>query len=141
MKVLAILAIAMLPAPAAASAIFRCTSPAGEVTYQEIPCPASATGGATPIRDAYPEINHAERNRLLQREAALDARLLKKQEMESIERIAMGEQVAREREAQALAARRESESSYAYAPAWVVMQPARGPRVRHHHRPILPQRF
>lgn len=53
--------------------IFRCTAPGGTVTYQEIPCPASAPGRATDIPVAYPEINRAERERLLQREQALAA--------------------------------------------------------------------
>jgi hypothetical protein len=112
--------------------IFRCKAGGGTVTYQEIPCPDAASGGATGIPDAYPEINHAERNRLLQREAALDSRMLKRAEIDSAERIARSELAVREREAQAMrdaAAQREAST----IPGFIV-GPAFG--YRPHPRPV-----
>jgi hypothetical protein len=106
--------------------IFRCTASGGAVTYQEIPCPASAPGRATDIADAYPEINLAERERLLQREAALEARLLKRAEIDAAERIARDDRIAREREVQAL---REALAQSSASPAFVFVRPLRPPRV------------
>jgi hypothetical protein len=126
---IAFLAIA-LPAHAE---IFRCTAD-GAITYQEIPCPASATGGATLIPDAYPEINRIERDRLFQREAALDARLLKRAEIDAAERIARDDRIAREQEAQALReaiAQREAASG---APVFMLARPFRPPRAFPAHR-------
>ncbi len=83
----------------AASEIYRCTSRQGGVTYQETPCAGGGESRAMSL--SFPEPNVAERERLLRREAALDARLLRRAEIESAERIARDERIARERIAQA----------------------------------------
>ena len=70
-----------------AARVFRCTSAGGSVTFQEQPCNAAAEERVQDIPE-YPPANAAERDRLLQREAALDARLLKRAQIDSNERIA-----------------------------------------------------
>src|SRR3974390_2434923 len=82
----------------ASAAIFRCRAGSGAITYQEIPCPEGAPGAATDIPSVYPEANYAERDRLLRREAELDARLLKRAEIDAQVQIAREERLARERE-------------------------------------------
>jgi hypothetical protein len=115
--------------------IFRCTASGGAVTYQEIPCPASAPGRATDIADAYPEINRAERERLLQREAALEARMLKRAEIDAAERISRDDRIARERELQALReALAQRDSPTTVGPLFVGIRPFRHPRASPHHR-------
>lgn len=83
----------------AAAQIFRCRAAGGAITYQEIPC-AEADGRALDIPTAYPEPNYAGRDRLLRREAELDARLLKRAEIDAQVQIAREERLAREREAE-----------------------------------------
>jgi hypothetical protein len=113
--------------------IFRCTASAGRVTYQEIPCASAEQSRTMDIPAAFPEVNNAERNRLLQREAALDARLIERSRIESAERIARAELAAREREAEAAREAAAAAAAQTYAPAFgywpVYRQP---PRVRHH---------
>src|SRR5258708_29027764 len=72
---------------ASAGEIFRCKAMDGAVTYQEIACDAASDGGAVSIPTSYPEVNLAERDRLLAREAALDARHLRRAEPDSPDRI------------------------------------------------------
>ena len=139
---LLLLACAALTAQAQ---IYRCTGAKGAITYQEIPCGAAEESRTMPIPSAYPEVNSAERNRLLQREAALDARLLERMRIESAERIAQSEMATRERVAKAereaaeLAAQQYGYPVFITGPAW------RGPRVQPHrpHQPLRrpPQRL
>jgi hypothetical protein len=118
---IALLAIAF---PAQAE-IFRCTAMGG-VTYQELPCAGS--GGATDIPVAYPEINRLERDRLLQREAALEARMLKRAEIDSAERIARDDRIARERELAVLREGLAQRDAQAAGPGFLVIRPLRAPR-------------
>lgn len=92
-------AAAALCATGASAAIFRCKDAAGGVTYQEIPC-AHADERATDIPTVFPEVNSAERDRLLRREAELDARMLRRAEIDAQVQIAREERLAREREAE-----------------------------------------
>jgi hypothetical protein len=92
----------LLAMPAAAD-VFRCVEPGGAVSYQQQPCEAGVQGGPVAIPTAFPDYI-AARERLAAREAAVDARLLKRLEIESAERIARDERIARENE---LAAERE----------------------------------
>jgi Domain of unknown function (DUF4124) len=121
-------ALLLLAANANASTeIFRCTAPDGSVTYQQVPCPTAASGGAVDIPSSFPEANALERERLFQREAALDARLLKRAEIDAAERIAREDRLAREREAQA---ERDRVQNAQNAPAYVVV--ARSLRMQRH---------
>jgi Domain of unknown function (DUF4124) len=112
-------ALLMLAAGMSSAEIFRCTARDGGVTYQQDPCAASSNGGAVNIPTSYPDYA-AERNRLALREAALDARLLKRLEIEAAERIARDDRIAREK-AQAQA---QSEDSVFYG----IGRPLRVPR-------------
>jgi hypothetical protein len=114
-------AFLLLAAGTSAAEIFRCTARDNRVTYQQEPCPDAALGGAVSIPASYPDYS-AERDRLMQREAAMDARLLKRLEIEAAERIARDERVARELAAKAERERAES------APTYIVAWPARAPR-------------
>jgi hypothetical protein len=120
----AFLGVALLTLAVAAPAaeIFRCTEPGGTISYQQEPCQGASSGQAVNIPSAYPDANTAERDRLLQREAALDARMLKRAEIDAVERIARDDRSAREREAQAERERLQN------APAYFVAWPARQPR-------------
>ena len=75
-------------AAAAHADVFRCTSPVGAVTYQEIPCAANQAARIVDVPETYPAANVAERDRLFQREAALDRRLEAERERLSRETIA-----------------------------------------------------
>jgi Domain of unknown function (DUF4124) len=90
--------------PAAAAGIYRCTSPSGGVTYQEVACDGATSGGLSGIPTSFPEVNTAERERLLHQVALMEERELKRYAIDSQERIAQSDIAAREREAQALAA-------------------------------------
>lgn len=81
----ALLALAAMPAGAE---IFRCTSPAGSVTYQQDPCDASERATKIDVPASYPAPDSAERQRLFAREAALDQRLEAERERWSREAIA-----------------------------------------------------
>jgi len=75
-------------AGAAHADVFRCTSSAGAVTYQEMPCAPDQAVRVVDVPERYPAANQAERDRLFQREAALDRRLEAERERESREAIA-----------------------------------------------------
>jgi hypothetical protein len=89
-------ALLILAAGTSSAEIFRCTARDGGVTYQQDPCAASSNGGPVNIPTSYPD-HAAERDRLALREAALDARLLKRLEIEAAERIARDDRIAREK--------------------------------------------
>lgn len=84
---------------AASAEIYRCQTRQG-TTFQELPCSDEAISDTMNIPASYPDYI-PERDRLAAREAAMDARLLKRLEIESAERIARDERVAREKQAQA----------------------------------------
>lgn len=121
--------LAGLAAEAAASEIYRCKSPGGTVSYQQHPCAQPGEGSLAGIATVYPD-HTAERDRLMQRVAAMDARLIKRLEIEAAERIARDERIAREAALQAERERSERERAQG-APLVIVGVPQR-------HRP--PQR-
>jgi hypothetical protein len=104
----------------AGAEIYRCSA-SGSVTYQEIPCPPSADAATMPIGADFPAVNLMERDRLLQREAALDARILKRAEIDASERVARDDRIARELTLQAMLERERAEA----APMFVVARPLR----------------
>ena len=118
--------LVFVPLSAGAAPIYRCAT-GGSITYQEMPC--AGMGVRTDIPESYPEVNKTERDRLLQREAALDARLLKRAEIEAGERVARESRRARELE---LAAERER--AQPIEPVYVV------PVISRPHRPLRPYR-
>jgi hypothetical protein len=105
--------LAAVALQAGAGSIYRCTGPGG-VTYQETACAGEDIGGVANIPTSYPNFNVIERDRLLQREAMLDDRLLKRAQIESAERIARDDRAAREKEAEARIAEAEASQSYGY---------------------------
>jgi hypothetical protein len=130
MKVPFVFLAAALVLPAHAE-IFRCTATGGAVTYQELPCAEAEKARTMNIPASFPEVNSSERNRLLQREAALESRMLERERIESAERIARSELAVREREA--LAARDAAAATQGYSAVlgggyWPVF---RQPHVRH----------
>ena len=141
MKVAFLLVVAAIALPAQAE-IFRCTAAGGAVSYQEFPCGEADKARTMDIPAAFPEVNGTERNRLLQREAALEARMLERERIESAERIARNELAVREREA--LAARDAAVAAQGYSAVlggyWPVY---RQPNVRHYGpaRTLGSQRF
>jgi len=105
----------------AAAGIYKCTSPSGSVSYQEIACEGAQAGGVANIPTSFPEVNSAERERLLRQVALLEQRELKRYEIDSNERIAMADIAAREREAQLMAQSSSDAYGYGYAmPAYAV---------------------
>ncbi|HSN21033.1 MAG TPA: DUF4124 domain-containing protein [Usitatibacter sp.] len=131
----AVLAICapLLAAAFASSAhaeIFRCTSPAGGVTYQQSPCSAREAAKRLDIPDAFPAVDTGERERLLAREAALDRRLEAQRERESREAMA--------RAAQAPAAPPQAAPEPAIA--WMLAPPFIAQRHSFGHRFPAPRR-
>ena len=122
----AFIAMTTLGTGAEAGSIYRCVD-RGVVTYQELPCPAPLGESVVDIPAAFPPVNAIERERLLMREAALDARMLKRAELESAERLAHAALRARELELQAERERaRQSEPAYPVA----IVIPGRRPHPR-----------
>jgi hypothetical protein len=118
-----LLACAILVAAGTSQAeIFRCQSRDG-VTYQQVPCPAEAIADTVNIAASYPDYM-AERDRLAAREAAMDARLLRRLEIESAERIARDNRAAMEAQAE----RERAESTPTYIAAWPMRAPRHPPR-------------
>ena len=109
------LGMLMMSLPAAAAGIYRCTSPAGGVTYQETACEGATTGGLAPIPTSFPAVNTVERDRLLRQVALLEDRELKRQEIDSRERIAMADIAARERESKAAVDAAQASDVYGFA--------------------------
>jgi len=86
---IAMLALASaFAAPGASAAVFKCKAGDGSLTYQELPCGSSEQTLRSDIAADYPAPNVAERERLLQREAALYQRLEAQRERLSAEAIA-----------------------------------------------------
>jgi hypothetical protein len=113
----------------AAGEIYRCIA-GPTVSYQEFPCPADAGASTMPIGAEFPAVNQLERDRLLQREAALDARIIRRAEIDASERIARDDRIARELTLQAQMERERAEAASYY----VVGRPLvgrRGPVQRH----------
>lgn len=107
----------------AAAEIYRCKPEGGTVSYQQQPCASPGDGDTVGIATVYPD-HTAERDRLMQREAAMDARLLKRLEIDAAERIARDERIARERELQAERERTERERAQ-NTPVYIVGFPQR----------------
>jgi hypothetical protein len=108
---------------AAAGEIYRCKAPGAAVTYQQQPCPPASEAETMNIPLTYPD-HTAERDRLMQREAAMDARLIKRLEIEAAERIARDTRIARERELQAAQESAQAAAVTTY-PAYIVGWPQR----------------
>jgi hypothetical protein len=88
-RALPLLGAALLASAFAAHAeIYRCTSPAGQVTYQQSPCASREDAKRLDIPETYPEIATDRRARLLAQEAELDRRLEAQRERESREAMA-----------------------------------------------------
>ncbi len=102
----------------AAAGIYKCTSPTGRVTYQEFSCAESDSGGVANIPVGFPDMNVIERDHILAQGALAEARLLKRYEIESNERIAMADIAARERAAQAAASALNGDTSVGYGLGW-----------------------
>ena len=114
---------------AGAASVYRCTTALG-IVYQEVPC---ESGAAERSWNAdYPPANIAERDRIMQREAALDARMLKRAEIEAAERMAKEARWAREAELEAERQRAKAAEAQYFYPAYPVYG---GFRPRPHFRP------
>jgi len=124
---------------ASAGAIFRCKAPGGSVTYQEVACDAASDGGAVAIPTSFPDVNLAERDRLLQREAALDARNLRRAELDTAERIAREDRLARQADAQAERDRLAAAAASAGLGLYPAMVPARLLRISRHRHALIRQ--
>jgi len=109
--------VVSIAVPAAAEPVFRCAAPGGSVSYQQFPCDEGAEGRTIAIPANFPD-HVAPRERLAAREAAADARILRRLEIESAERIARDERAAREN---AYLAERErtAAAESAWGPVWV----------------------
>lgn len=140
LKTLLGLGIAIASVQGQAAGIYRCTEPGGGVTYQETACAGSSTGGAANIPTGFPDFNVVEHERILNREAMLDSRMLERYRIDSAERIARDDRIAREKEAAAQLAM--AEAMAANAGGGVPFFLGRVPRAdnRPVHHPYRPQR-
>ncbi|HEX4331109.1 MAG TPA: hypothetical protein VH040_03140 [Usitatibacter sp.] len=135
LKTLLGLGIAIASVQVQAAGIYRCTEPGGAVTYQETACAGVSTGGAANIPTGFPDFNVVEHERILQREAMLDSRLLERYRIDSAERIARDDRIAREKEAAAELAMAEAMSANGGGMPYFV---GRVPQSRNRalHRPV-----
>ncbi|HET7401639.1 MAG TPA: DUF4124 domain-containing protein [Usitatibacter sp.] len=108
----------------ASAQVFRCVGAGGAVSYQQQPCESGAHGGPTEIPTTFPD-HVAPRAELAAQAAAADARIQKRLELESAERMARAEQASREKDMQA-----EREAVPAYADGWPAIF-AGGPHIHH----------
>jgi len=83
-------------ASAAGAQVYRCTDARGAVTFQEQACPVTSDERVTTIPTSYPEANLRERERLLARAEAADARLLKRLDQKTRDRTAREHRLAGE---------------------------------------------
>jgi hypothetical protein len=118
MRSLLVLALGFLALEAGSSEVYRCSTASG-VEYQALPCDAGASERAVRIQE-FPPANTAERDRLLQREAALDARLLKRAEIDAAERMAREARWAQEAQLAAERERAQAPESGYYYPVYPV---------------------
>jgi hypothetical protein len=134
MAITALLACALLDA--GAMQIYRCNA-AGAVSYQEQPCVTSTQERTLDVPE-FPRVNTVERERLLQREAALEARLARRAEMEAAERIARENRRAQEAQLEAERKRQlhaEGERGQVVAPVIFL------PRVRYSRHPARASKY
>jgi hypothetical protein len=99
-----------------AAGIYKCISPSGGVSYQETACEGTQTGGIAKIPTGFPDMNVIEHDHILAQGAMAEARLLKRYEIDSNERIAMAGIAQREREARM--ASMVDDSSVGYGLGW-----------------------
>jgi hypothetical protein len=85
LPLLAVLAFCALPA---AAEIYRCTAKGGAVTYQQFPCSASEGVTVLDLPASFPPVDGEARQRLFEREAALDRRLEAQRERDTREAVA-----------------------------------------------------
>jgi hypothetical protein len=85
LPLLALLASCALPA---AAEIYRCTTKGGTVTYQQFPCAASDGVTVLELPASFPPVDAEARQRLFEREAALDRRLEAQRERDTREAVA-----------------------------------------------------
>jgi len=95
-----LLGISLLAGVTAHAEIFRCTASSGAVSYQQVPCDGGERFQVMDLPASYPPVDSAQRDRLFQREAALDQRLEARRERESREAIARSMQPAQPAQAQ-----------------------------------------
>ena len=123
----------------AASGIYKCKSPTGGVTYQEVACDGSQTGGVANIPTGFPDMNVIEHDHILAQGALAEARLLKRYEIDSNERIAMAGIAAREREAKI--ASNSDDAQVTYGLGWggrlIPIAAHRTPAPQHHGHSAL----
>lgn len=87
-KALPLLALLAFCAPPAAAEIYRCTAKGGTVTYQQFPCSASEGVTVLDLPASFPPVDGEARQRLFEREAALDRRLEAQRERDTREAVA-----------------------------------------------------
>jgi len=126
-SLLAVSALLSLGALPAAADVYRCSHAKG-VTYQEIPCPDSSVGERANIPTIFPEPNVAERERLLEREAALYKRLEARRDREVQEAVLRDAAAERQLERERLAA---AQAAAQAQPQYLIAIPAYGGHRRH----------
>jgi hypothetical protein len=128
LRIAAFAALALAAGTSFAADVFRCQTRTG-ITYQQLPCPDEAITDTVNIASTYPDYM-AERDRLAQREAAMDARLLRRLEIDSAERIARDNRAAMEAQAER---DRIAQQAAQGGPLYIVPFGTRVP-----HRPVRP---
>ena len=122
-RVIAVTVLAATVGMPASAQVFRCVGAGGAVSYQQQPCEGGAQGGPTEIPTTFPD-HVAPRAELAAQAAAADARIQKRLELESAERMARAERALREKDMA------EREAAPAYADGWPVIF-AGGPHIHH----------
>jgi hypothetical protein len=127
------LALAAMAGPAGAQQAYRCTDAEGRVTYQERPCPATASERKVDTTPANTDFDPAQRERVLKQGEEAQRRLEERNASEEAERKRQRElreqEEQREREALAREEARDS-AVIVYGPGWqpIVVPPRPKPR-------------
>jgi hypothetical protein len=117
-------------APAGAQEFFKCTDAAGKVSYQQVPCPADATGTKVDATPANPGYDPEARERLLRQGAEADQRTKERAAADEVERRERDahESAKRAAEEQARKAQDAAEQASYLAPPylWIPVRPPLG---------------
>lgn len=110
------LAAAAVLGPAGAQQAFRCTDAQGRVTYQESPCPTSASERKVDTTPANPDYDPAQRDRVLKQGEEAQRRLDEREARDEAERKRRQEE--REREEKREREMREREAAREAVPVY-----------------------
>jgi len=129
--------VLLAPGPAAAQEFFKCVTPEGRVTYQQVPCPKASTESKVDATPANPDYDPAQRERVLKQGEEAGKRLEERAAREAEEARRREEQRLRDEQREREARAREEARDVPTVSGWPVWwgQPRPGP----YPKPVRPQ--